>query len=110
MHRSDLTPRQLKVAQLVARGYTNQAIADCLQIPYSATRKDLLQIRIKWRCENRTQVAVAALRSGVAPLSDEPPPRSPIADREPESERAFQTVDGSRVGPALPVSKRRRPG
>lgn len=100
MHGTELTPRQVRVAQLVGRGYTNRAIADRHQIPYSATRNDLLQIRTKWRCDNRTQVAVATLRSGVAPLSDGPPLRFSIADRAPDPEGAFQPIDGAQSGPA----------
>lgn len=64
----NLTNREQDVLQLVAKGFTNQAIADHLQIDERTVRIHVSHILQKLSLENRTQAALYALRHGFATL------------------------------------------
>jgi len=55
---STLTPRQLDIAQLIARGYTNQQIADCLVLTPGTVANHVQHILERLGLRSRTQVAV----------------------------------------------------
>jgi NarL family two-component system response regulator LiaR len=64
----NLTNREQDVLQLVAKGLTNQLIADQLQIDERTVRIHVSHILQKLGLENRTQAALYALRHGFATL------------------------------------------
>jgi DNA-binding NarL/FixJ family response regulator len=63
--RGTLTPREIKVLTLTARGYTNQKIAHALGISVSTVKKHLRGVISKLGVSDRTQAAVRALELGV---------------------------------------------
>jgi DNA-binding NarL/FixJ family response regulator len=63
--RGTLTPRELKVLTLIARGYTNQKIAHALGISVSTVKKHLRGVISKLGVSDRTQAAVRAVELGV---------------------------------------------
>jgi DNA-binding NarL/FixJ family response regulator len=74
MYRMHLTPRERSVASLVAQGMTNAQIADDLGVSVSTTKQNITNILIKWNCNNRTHIAVEALRRGVTADDADPAP------------------------------------
>jgi NarL family two-component system response regulator LiaR len=67
-----LTERELEVLILVARGLSNQDIADKLVISERTVRTHVSNILSKLHLANRTQAALYALKGGLTSL-DEPP-------------------------------------
>lgn len=65
-----LTARETAVLKLVARGSSNQAIADELGIGDGTVRFHVGNILNKLQLENRTQAALYALREGLVSLED----------------------------------------
>jgi NarL family two-component system response regulator LiaR len=63
-----LTPREKEVIILVAKGLSNQDIADRLVLSELTVRSYVSTIISKLNLENRTQVALYALRRGLADL------------------------------------------
>jgi NarL family two-component system response regulator LiaR len=66
-----LTEREMEILQLVARGLSNQQIAEELVISERTARTHISNILAKLHLANRTQAALYALRQGIAQL-DEP--------------------------------------
>jgi NarL family two-component system response regulator LiaR len=66
-----LTEREVEVLKLVAQGLSNQAIADKLIVSERTVRTHISNILSKLHLANRTQVALYALRQGLASLDDE---------------------------------------
>ena len=66
-----LTERELDVLRYVARGLSNQAIADQLIVSERTVRTHISNILSKLHLANRTQAALYALRQGFATLDDE---------------------------------------
>jgi NarL family two-component system response regulator LiaR len=64
-----LSERELEVLKLVARGLTNQEIADRLVISEWTVRTHVRNILGKLHLANRTQAALYALREGIAGLT-----------------------------------------
>lgn len=65
-----LTEREIDVLILVARGLSNQEIADQLVISERTARTHLSNILAKLHLANRTQAALYALKEGFAKLED----------------------------------------
>jgi two-component system, NarL family, response regulator LiaR len=65
-----LTERELDVVKLVARGLSNQAIADQLYIGEGTVRFHMNNILSKLQLENRIQVVIYALRHGLVSLQE----------------------------------------
>lgn len=63
-----LTEREIAVLRLVARGLTNQEIADQLVVSERTVRTHISNILSKLQLANRTQAALYALRQGLADL------------------------------------------
>lgn len=63
-----LTPREMDVLKLVAKGMGNQEIADELVISVQTVRTHVSNILGKLHLANRTQAALYALREGIADL------------------------------------------
>ncbi len=61
----DLTSREKEVLKLVAGGHSNDAIAKSLVLSPWTVRSHIWRIMKKLQLENRTQVALYAVRSGV---------------------------------------------
>jgi DNA-binding NarL/FixJ family response regulator len=62
----ELTPRELEVLELVARGLDNSEIAQALFLSQHTIKNHVSSILIKLQVENRIQAAVRAVRSGLA--------------------------------------------
>jgi NarL family two-component system response regulator LiaR len=65
-----LTPREVEVLRLVARGLGNQQIADALSLSEATVRTHVSTILGKLHVATRTQAALYALREGLASLHD----------------------------------------
>jgi NarL family two-component system response regulator LiaR len=63
-----LTERESEILRQVARGKTNQEIADELVLSERTVRTHLTNILAKLQLSNRTQAALYALREGIAHL------------------------------------------
>jgi NarL family two-component system response regulator LiaR len=66
-----LTDREIEVLKLVARGLSNQEIADELVISEGTVRFHVSNILDKLHLANRTQAALYALREGFASLDEQ---------------------------------------
>lgn len=64
----ELTEREAEIAALVATGRTNQQIADEIFISEGTVRTHMSRILSKLQVSNRVEVALYALRSGLASL------------------------------------------
>jgi NarL family two-component system response regulator LiaR len=65
-----LTEREVEVLKLVARGLSNQSIAEFLVVSERTVRTHISNILGKLHLANRTQAALYALRQGLASLDD----------------------------------------
>ena len=63
-----LSERELEVLRLVARGLSNQAIAESLTVGEATVRSHVSSILRKLQLASRTQAALYALREGIARL------------------------------------------
>jgi len=68
---SPLTPRELQIVRMLARGWTNDDIATDLDISAETVRHHLERLFAKIAVSDRTQAAIWALREGL--LEDVPP-------------------------------------
>jgi NarL family two-component system response regulator LiaR len=68
-----LSEREMEVLRLVARGMSNQEIADSLVVGEATVRSHVSSILRKLQLASRTQAALYALRTGLAPLEEGPP-------------------------------------
>lgn len=64
VHDRGLTERECKVADLVARGYSNKAISKRLDIAESTVKNNISSILAKLNCSNRSQIVVFAAENG----------------------------------------------
>jgi DNA-binding NarL/FixJ family response regulator len=60
-----LTPRELQVLELLARGLDNPQIAQALYLSQHTVKKHVSSILMKLQVENRIQAAVRAVRGGL---------------------------------------------
>ncbi len=65
-----LTDRELEVLQLVAQGYSNQAISEKLVISDATVRTHIGNILTKLHLANKVQAALYALRKGISNLGE----------------------------------------
>jgi NarL family two-component system response regulator LiaR len=68
-----LSERELEVLRLVARGMSNQEIADTLVVGEATVRSHVSAILRKLQLASRTQAALYALREGLASLDESVP-------------------------------------
>ena len=66
-----LTEREVEVLQLVARGFSNNDIAEELVVSERTVRTHISNILGKLHLANRTQAALYALREGIASLDED---------------------------------------
>jgi DNA-binding NarL/FixJ family response regulator len=62
---ANLTPRELEVLELLARGLDNPQIASTLFLSQHTVKNHVSSILVKLQVENRIQAAVRAVRSGL---------------------------------------------
>jgi DNA-binding NarL/FixJ family response regulator len=62
---SDLTPRELEVLELLAKGLDNAEIAQTLFLSQHTVKNHVSSLLIKLQVENRIQAAVRAVRGGL---------------------------------------------
>lgn len=67
---SGLAEREADILRLVAKGASNQEIAQALDVSEKTVRNRLSEIFSKLRLNNRTEAALYALREGIASLRD----------------------------------------
>ncbi|HLG64705.1 MAG TPA: response regulator transcription factor [Ktedonosporobacter sp.] len=67
---NDLTPRELDVLMLIARGRSNHEIADELSIGEQTVKTHVSNILSKLHLADRTQAAIYALQKRLIPLED----------------------------------------
>jgi NarL family two-component system response regulator LiaR len=65
-----LSERELEVLRLIARGMSNQEIADALVVGEATVRSHVSAVLRKLQLASRTQAALYALREGLASLED----------------------------------------
>lgn len=65
-----LTERETEILRLVARGYSNQRIADTVYLAEVTVRSHVSRILCKLGLVNRVEAALWALRAGIAPLEE----------------------------------------
>jgi len=70
-----LSERELEVLRLLARGMSNQEIADTLVVGEATVRSHVSSILRKLQLASRTQAALYALREGLASLDEADLPR-----------------------------------
>lgn len=63
----DLTPREIEVLRLVARGVSNPQISAELHVTVNTVKAHLKRILEKLKVQNRTQAAAYAMRRGLFP-------------------------------------------
>jgi NarL family two-component system response regulator LiaR len=68
-----LTPREMDVLKLVAKGMGNQEIGEELVVSVQTVRTHVSNILGKLHVANRTQAALFALREGIADLDERAP-------------------------------------
>jgi two-component system, NarL family, response regulator LiaR len=61
----ELNNREMEVLKLLVEGYSNIAIAEALFLSESTIKANLRNIMTKFEVNDRVQVAVIALRSGL---------------------------------------------
>jgi len=64
---SDLTPREIEVLGLIAKGYSNKEIANSLVIATRTVKAHVSNILSKLHAMDRTQAALYAVRHGLVP-------------------------------------------
>jgi DNA-binding NarL/FixJ family response regulator len=64
-----LTPREVEVLRLVARGRTNEQIARSLLVSVSTVKKHIRRVVDKLGVSDRTQAAVRAIELGLLPTN-----------------------------------------
>jgi two-component system NarL family response regulator len=70
MARSNLTPRERQVLQLVAKGLTNKEIGRALGISDNTARNHVNSIIEKLEVSDRTKAATIAIRQGLVSMMD----------------------------------------
>lgn len=69
---SNLTPRELQILRLLARGHSNQEIADLTGVSLETVRSHVKSILQKLEQPNRTRAVLYALRAGLVSLGEMP--------------------------------------
>jgi DNA-binding NarL/FixJ family response regulator len=70
--RAQLSPREIEILRLAARGMSNQDIADKLGLSMRTVKAHLSNIFNKMRCSCRTEAIVKGFREGYVSLEDVP--------------------------------------
>lgn len=70
MLKKELTPREREVLIALARGLKNTEIAKLLSVTSHTIKAHISSILRKFSCQNRTDVALYALKNGVIHLQD----------------------------------------
>jgi DNA-binding NarL/FixJ family response regulator len=66
-----LSPRELEVLQLMAKGLHNQQIADTLHVSLNTVKNHVRRVMNKLKVSDRTQAAVLAIELGLRKVNGE---------------------------------------
>jgi two-component system NarL family response regulator len=69
MMRTNLTPRELEVLQMLARGLTNKQIGSALDISGNTVRNHVNSVIEKLEVSDRTEAATTAIHRGLIELN-----------------------------------------
>jgi two-component system, NarL family, response regulator LiaR len=70
--RGQLSPREIEILRLAARGMSNRDIAEKLELSMRTVKAHLSNIFNKMRCSSRTEAIVKGFREGYVTLDDVP--------------------------------------
>ncbi|MEM1213282.1 MAG: response regulator transcription factor [Planctomycetota bacterium] len=79
-----LTPRELQILTLIARGFSLAQIAEQLGRSQKTVETHRLALGRKLHANNRVQLARIGIAHGLAPLPQRPNPNTPQAPRDPQ--------------------------
>lgn len=65
-----LSPRQMEVVKLIAKGYSNKEIADVIHISFHTVKSYIQEIYYSLRVKNRTQLIVKVLKKNIISLEE----------------------------------------
>lgn len=83
-----LTPRELEILQLLAKGLTNKKIADKLHLAVSTVKNTVVKIMGKMGADSRTEAAVTGIQQGL--VTGEPARRAiPLSEEQLRSFKEF---------------------
>jgi DNA-binding CsgD family transcriptional regulator len=68
--RSTLSPREIEILEMVAKGLTNKEIGRVLQISHFTVRNHINHISAKLDASGRTEAATIALNQGIIDISN----------------------------------------
>jgi DNA-binding NarL/FixJ family response regulator len=68
---ASLTPREEEVLRLIARGQTNQQIANNLHVSLNTVKSHVRRLMTKLKVSDRTQAAVLAIEMGLQVINEE---------------------------------------
>ena len=69
--RSQLSPRELEILQLVSNGKKNREIADRLHISENTVRNHVINLLDKLGCRDRTEATAVAIRQGLVRIGED---------------------------------------
>ena len=103
----DLTPREIEILRLIARGQTNREIGAALAISEGTVKGHLQRVFHKMGVDDRTQAAILALERGPSG-SDRDPPK--VIDNPRTFARCRKTCPGRTFPHVRSPGRHTRPG
>jgi DNA-binding NarL/FixJ family response regulator len=86
-----LTSRELEIVALLARGLSNQAIAEKLHVETSTVKSHVGNISAKTDASNRVQIVIWAYQNGLVSTGEHPPVTTPVSPTTDEVQPRWTT-------------------